>query len=1124
MTAHDRGLADAAQRALAMTAHDRSLLVEAGAGSGKTALMAGRIAMMLAAGVAPGSIAAVTFTELAASELLERVGEVVGRLVEGQVPEELRVVLPNGLSPDQRARLVEAGEHLDALACTTIHGFCQRLIKPYPVEADIDPGARVADEAEADGIFQDLRDGWLRECLSGGGGLVAEMVLADPDAALAAIDRVAGCLREGRAVGTAPAEPLPDLVRAFGASVQAFADFQRSCGVSEGETAANVGAFQAMAARLPDTGVADADLVAILTAAAESSLCKADGDFAKYRGGKGKWTDAAKLVGLPKTEADRLQASAERLHVACCEAWRRLKANAASELLARLVGTVRTVLDRYQARKRDGALLDFDDLIAAAATLLRAHETVRQALGRRYRHVLVDEFQDTDPIQTEILWRLCGELPDGAADVWTERVLRPGALFLVGDPKQAIYRFRGADVSTYVRARDRILARSPDDVLAISTNFRSCRSILAYVDERFGDILNGVGQPGFAALDAFHPDHDRGPCIAALDVPAGADGAKRTAEALRDAEAEAVADLCARLIGHQLVTCKRAGTRTLRAGDIALLAPSGSDLWRYEEALEARGIPVSTQAGKGFFRRQEVHDLIALTRVLADPRDTLALGALLRGPAVGLTDEELLDLVEGLPRDPERPESVPRLRLHVDVAHVNHPVARPVLERLQALAKRALGTTPHDILSQAVDALMLRPVVQQRHDGHAERALANIDLFLEMSRPFAVRGLRAFAGAMRAAWEGRTRTVEGRPDAQEAAVSLLTMHASKGLEWPVVIPINTTTRTKAVSGALVDRASNCLYCPVFGVRPAGYDEALEAEKREVGNERVRLWYVAATRARETLVLTRFAEPGASTSWSAVVDLGLADLPSIDVERLPVGTPAVAPEFANGQTREIFAAEAAAVARQRRLRWIVPSRGDAAGPETSGAPDLVEGGTDGGRGPGGRPTGSRERGILIHKLLEEILTGEASEGDDLGRRAGLLARQLGLGTGDAAGAEVDLAEVAASVTRALGLPEIAGIRERLQAELPVFGFESLADEDQATAGVVDAIACDAVGKPDIVVDWKSDVDPAEAVLADYRRQVARYLLTTGARLGLIVFVTSGRVVPVTRAAMADVGAG
>src|SRR5215207_1113490 len=198
-------------------------------------------------------------------------------------------------------------------------------------------------------------------------------------------------------------------------------------------------------------------------------------------------------------------------------------------------------------------------------------------------------------------------------------------------------------------------------------------------------------------------------------------------------------------------------------------------------------------------------------------RFTLALGALLRGPAVGLTDEELLDLVGELPPDPEKPDALPPLRLFLDLASVAHPLARLVLERLQALAKRANSTTPHDLLSQAVDALHLRPILQQRHHGHAERALANVDLFLDLARPYAVRGLGAFAEAMMEAWEGQTRALEGRPDAQEESVALYTMHAAKGLEWPVVILINTTTEVPERSGEIIDRAANCLYCPVFGV-------------------------------------------------------------------------------------------------------------------------------------------------------------------------------------------------------------------------------------------------------------------------------------------------------------------
>ena len=211
-----------------------------------------------------------------------------------------------------------------------------------------------------------------------------------------------------------------------------------------------------------------------------------------------------------------------------------------------------------------------------------------------------------------------------------------------------------------------------------------------------------------------------------------------------------------------------------------MLAPTGSELWRYEEALERRGIPVATQAGKGLFRRQEIQDLIALTRVLADRRDTLALGALLRGPLVGLTEEELLDIVWALPRSEDELDRIPRLDLGVDPAAIAHPLMRETIEKLQALYRRSNSTTPHELLSQAVDVMRVRPILLERHRGQAERALANVDLYLSLSTGYAVRGLRAFAETMTAAWTDEARAVEGRPDAQEEAVALFTMHAAKG--------------------------------------------------------------------------------------------------------------------------------------------------------------------------------------------------------------------------------------------------------------------------------------------------------------------------------------------------------
>lgn len=183
--------------------------------------------------------------------------------------------------------------------------------------------------------------------------------------------------------------------------------------------------------------------------------------------------------------------------------------------------------------------------------------------------------------------------------------------------------------------------------------------------------------------------------------------------------------------------------------------------------LERRGIPVATQAGKGLFRRQEAQGLIALTRVLADRRETLALGALLRRPLIGVTEEELLDIVWTLPRSEEEPDRIPRPHLGVDPAAIAHPLVREAIDKLRALHRRGNSTTPHELLSQAVDVMRVRPLLLERHRGQAERALANVDLYLSLSSGYAVRGLRAFAEAMTAAWTNEARAVEGRPDAQE---------------------------------------------------------------------------------------------------------------------------------------------------------------------------------------------------------------------------------------------------------------------------------------------------------------------------------------------------------------------
>ena len=1120
-------LSDDTARREAVAVRDRSFLVEAGAGSGKTAVMAGRIAMLLAGGVAPKSIAAVTFTEFAASELLIRVRAFVSALVAGEIPIELRSALPDGLSEEQRGNLARADAALDEMTCSTIHGFCQRLITPYPVEADIDPGAAVMDRDQAELAFDEIVDNWLREELGGEeDGLLAELVLHDPDATIALIRTVLEHLRRHREFAPYELQDLDLLASEFGKVVDDFGTFTDGTEAEEPETTVIAGQFRELAgevaAALPtDTATA---LVALLVMAPNPELLTGSGSFRKYQK-KGKWGAAAKRAGLAKADAERLNDAASAHYALCCATWSALQQAVATRVLAGLVPLVAPVMDLFREYKRAAALLDFDDLIFSARDLLRDHDEVRCALAARFRDVLVDEFQDTDPLQTEIFWRLCGEPPaDGDVGEWTAFAPRPGALFLVGDPKQAIYRFRGADIAAYVRAREAFRAEDADAVLSIATNFRSRAPIMEYVNARFEAALSEEnGQPGFQALDPFRPPRDGGPSVAALDVSVADEDGKANARQQRDGEAEGVAELCARLIASEPVPDPANGElRPCRAGDIALLAPTGSDLWRYEEALEARGIPVATQAGKGLYRRQEIQDLIAVTRVLADRRDTLALGALLRGPLVGLTEEELLDIVWSLPRTGDAPEELPRLDLGVAPEEITNPLARDIVEKLRALQRRANATTPHALLSQAVDVLRVRPILLRRHRGQAERALANVDLYLGFSRPYAVRGLRAFAEAMTAAWSDEARAVEGRPDAQEEAVALYTMHAAKGLEWPIVVPINTMTRVVAADSAVTDRATGRFHCRVFGVEPTGYEAVRNDEKAELDRERVRLWYVAATRARELLVMPRLDVDAARSAWLSVVDLALPELPAFDLEELPPEVGAGEPEPANDQTREAFVAEAAAIAeRTRSIVWRTPSRDEgAARPEMwEEAPTILVTDADGAPADGAAATaiqGGRERGVILHKLMEEVLTGETAENlPDLRARAEVLIRALGQPVMDDPAEGLAPAELAGCVVRALSLPEIAALRPRLVPEFAVYATADLGFHEEAAAGIVDATAFDADGKPEVVIDWKSDVDPAPETVEHYRAQVHTYVEMTGAERGLVVFVTSGVVDPIMR---------
>lgn len=1136
-------LPDAEARRRALLDHNSTLLVEAGAGSGKTSLMAGRVALLLAAGARPREIVAITFTEAASSELLERIHRFVGDLAQGDIPDELRLALPNELSTDQVSSVAAAAAALDEITCTTIHGFCQQLVKPYPVEAGIDPGATIIDPAAADLAYQDLLQAWLsarfgRDRGSEGLGRMpplpelgeedffAELLLDEPDAIVKLIQDVAAFLRTKRTAKAPTVEFDRTVFETLSHGIEAFANWYDGCGIIEPVTGDIIVDLRRLESMVNDAlvgAMTGRRITQLLLHEAPKCRHSSETRFVAWKN-KGKWEKASSDAGFGKPRGSQLSADAQAHYDQCDRAYQDFVAAVCGAAFARFVAEFDALAKLYADYKRQAALLDFDDLLYHARDLLVHNEAVRRDLSRRYPRVLVDEFQDTDPLQAEILWRLCGE---GAQETpWIDRALRTGSLFVVGDPKQAIYRFRGADVDTYLQAKRALVTRDPASVIEITANFRSLKPILDFANDQFHVLLSQEqGQPGFTALESTRRPQDGRAAVACFEIVIEDrhkdSRGKLAVDKVRREEAKIVAELLERIIGAYEIWDKRSKTmRPCRAGDIALLAPTGTNLWIYEREIERRGIPIASQAGKSFFRRQEVQDLIAVARASADWRDTLGLGALLRGPLVGLTEEEIADAIIALPAGPN--SAPPQLQLWTDRTAISHPVLNRTIEVLQNLARRARHTTPYQLMAEAVEELNVRPILRARYRSGAERALANVELFLEMARAYDARGLAAFVETLRASWEDAEKQMEGRPDADAEAVSIITIHSAKGLEWPIVIPINSPTILDDDMKFLHRRSDDTVHFKLLGEAGPDYELVKNDERDQLRRERIRLWYVALTRACDLLLLPRQSERAAS-DWLSLLELRLDELPAFDGAAFSKSFCSPMEEPENHQDVATWAAEAATIATTRRtIIWKSPSRHEAPPDELLRLPEeevytdataLEEAlPTDAGPVlPSGIIKGGRERGLVLHKLLEELLTGETIEDPRiLEARARILLAELGAAETNRPEDGPNALELATTAVRALAIPEIAAIRNRLLPEVAVFSADIAADRSTYIGGVVDALALDNDGAVEVVVDWKSDVDPRPAQIELYREQLRDYLAATKAKEALLVFVTNGRI--------------
>jgi len=478
---------------------------------------------------------------------------------------------------------------------------------------------------------------------------------------------------------------------------------------------------------------------------------------------------------------------------------------------------------------------------------------------------------------------------------------------------------------------------------------------------------------------------------------------------------------------------------------------------------------------------------------------------------VGLTEEEIADEIEALN---EGAENTRRLNLRTDPTLINHPVLQHTLMVLQNLARKSQHATPYQLLAEAIEELHIRPILKARHPRGAERALANVELVLEMARAYGGRGIGDFARSLSQRWEDGDTKAEGRPDAAADAVSIITMHSSKGLEWPIVIPINSTTTLWSDTSFLYRRQDDSVHFKVFNFPSLDYETVSSDESEETRRERVRLWYVALTRARDLLLLPKQSER-LPNDWLSLINIDLEALPVFDATRFSGSSPLISPDGKNTQDAATWQREAATIASaQRHITWHQPSRHEGAQEPTVSEEEIFVGAdaiTESLPHPGDEPRiqGGRERGLILHKLMEEVLTGETTEDETtLRARAAELLNQLGLTDKDDASSGPSSREMATTVNRTLLLPEITELRSRLSPEFCVYAG---AVKEQAlilTAGIADAVAADKAGHIEVIVDWKSDVNPGQAETDQYRSQLGDYLAATGAQRGLIVFMTTG----------------
>jgi len=842
-------LLDAGERERAIATFDHNLVVTAGAGTGKTTLLVDRLVHLLLRNPDPlriTEIVALTFTNKAANEMKLRLRERLQSYVAVQLnresvnPAERKakndvesLLARYQLSKDEVDRRVhDALRNIERSDIGTIHSFAATLLRLYPLEAGVDPQFHEDDGKQFDRLFDEQWDLWLDQELS------AMAAQADVWRAI---------------LGKVRLDQVKTLAKSLCSETVELRREKELTGEMPGPLGVWLAELESKAAELIASHPNDRTNEKLVRAAI--------GVIQDYR--KGAQTRASELA-----EAESF--IAEKSINRTLQGWSDEEIDEARGLVraarglcqvnAKLANSLRDLLSPFAEKFRDffvrQGFVSFDGLLIRARDLVRDHMRVREELKRQYKTILIDEFQDTDPIQYEILLYLAEQQGRSARD-WRQVKLTAGKVFVVGDPKQSIYAFRRADIEAYLEVVEKIIKAQDGIECRLTTNFRSNAAIL--------DVVNGVFTSLIKARDGVQP-----PYIAihtAPDRPENADKNLPTVTLRKIVAEEGInAEKARRLEGESLASWLKdevlgkttfldsLGARVqAQPRDVAILFRKLTDIHDYLESFRRREIRYVVEGERHFYAAKEIIDAVNLFRAIENPHDRLALVGVLRSPLSGLTDRQIYDLHQADALDYRKAERLDTNKTFATLAGLY----RMLLQLHEETRFLPVG----EAISKIFASLPLKLLAACYF--HGEQAVANLEKLRQQAILLGAEGSTTLKEAIRQLQE---RVLDVKEEGESVlaeenldAVRIMSIHKAKGLEFPIVILAGCQTGTEGRLSSDADALSDWS-TGLTGLRIGPFWDLpglFIAEKARVRaeEEQKRVLYVAMTRARERLVVS-----------------------------------------------------------------------------------------------------------------------------------------------------------------------------------------------------------------------------------------------------------------------------